>query len=176
MKFLLPLAVVLFVYWFFVAVLGASAYTTYGTKWTHPVTYDGNAQVGQALKLWSSVSGVKLGGISATPDIVVMHPSPWPFGATVAGAAVVSWNGTGITACVIYLPGGENDITVLHEVGHCLGIGHSDVFDAVMFPSCCHGVNTFHPDDIAAIQFLYGKNSPVVAPVYRYWFPMLIRS
>lgn len=45
----------------------------------------------------------------------------------------------------------------IHEVGHLLGLGHSQVAQAIMFPSISYGVQkrTLQPDDIAGIQALY---------------------
>ena len=47
----------------------------------------------------------------------------------------------------------------IHEVGHVLGIMHSENVNSVMHPfykegKCSDGL---HADDIAAIQMLYGK-------------------
>ena len=50
---------------------------------------------------------------------------------------------------------------ILHEIGHSLGLMHSDVHDAVMNPN--HAMSAkgtdikLHIDDITGIQELYGK-------------------
>ena len=50
---------------------------------------------------------------------------------------------------------------LVHEIGHSLGLGHSNVNEAIMEPF----YNGYNPnlklnhDDIAGVQFLYGKNS-----------------
>ena len=48
-----------------------------------------------------------------------------------------------------------------HEFGHALGIDHSDVEDAIMYPYYTGYVAgmQLHSDDIAAIQSLYGNVS-----------------
>ena len=46
-----------------------------------------------------------------------------------------------------------------HEFGHVVGMGHSTVADATMFPStvfCNKAIRTLAPDDVAGISKLYG--------------------
>jgi predicted Zn-dependent protease len=55
---------------------------------------------------------------------------------------------------------GEFDIDgiMVHEVGHVIGIGHSDVAGATMYPSvgaCNYNNRTLEPDDTAAKNDLY---------------------
>jgi hypothetical protein len=56
-------------------------------------------------------------------------------------------------------PGGiDLEYVALHEQGHCLGIGHSDDPTAIMYPYYDGSRDaTLAPDDIAAIQSIYGK-------------------
>ena len=46
----------------------------------------------------------------------------------------------------------------VHEFGHSLGLDHSDVPDAIMFPTYREYNATLHlhSDDIEGIQMLYG--------------------
>jgi predicted Zn-dependent protease len=50
----------------------------------------------------------------------------------------------------------------LHELGHNLGLEHSNVRSSIMFPYLLHGNNGLENDDIAGIQALYGR--PQIKP------------
>jgi hypothetical protein len=50
--------------------------------------------------------------------------------------------------------------TALHEIGHALGLSHSKVEDAVMWPYYEGISRPMHPDDKAAIHSLYGWKEP----------------
>jgi len=45
----------------------------------------------------------------------------------------------------------------LHENGHVIGLGHSDISDAVMFPSYLEVRRTLDPDDVCGIKKIYGE-------------------
>lgn len=51
------------------------------------------------------------------------------------------------------------ELIAMHEIGHALGLGHSDTADAVMWPFVgSQEINIgLHPDDIAGIQSLYAS-------------------
>ena len=50
------------------------------------------------------------------------------------------------------------ETVAVHEIGHLLGLGHSSVQDAIMFPSISHGVTKrLHEDDIQGINALYNR-------------------
>ena len=50
-------------------------------------------------------------------------------------------------------------VIAVHEFGHALGLYHSDVNDAIMYPYYEEGMAAnLHQDDIAGIQAIYGKH------------------
>jgi Matrixin len=84
----------------------------------------------------------------------------WSSGSRIIDADIVFWDGgfqffTGSTGCSngFYI----EDIAA-HEFGHFLGLGHSTVATATMYPtvsSCATGNRTLDPDDIAGVEALY---------------------
>jgi len=63
-----------------------------------------------------------------------------------------------------FAPGGQFDIQGVgcHEYGHALGLGHSNVSNATMWPSTSSGnpQRSIASDDIAGLQSIYGIKSP----------------
>lgn len=47
--------------------------------------------------------------------------------------------------------------TAVHEIGHALGLAHSNVQGAVMWPLARNGRPVLHQDDIDGINSLYGR-------------------
>jgi hypothetical protein len=85
----------------------------------------------------------------------------WWSGSTLVDADTVFWDGgfqfAGNSPCVT---GGEVYIqdVATHELGHALGLGHSTVGDATMYPSysgCSQELRTLAADDISGVEALY---------------------
>jgi len=62
--------------------------------------------------------------------------------------------------CVVVFAGTNLYTVAAHELGHSLGISHSKVVGALMYPYYAgYDPNLrLHEDDIAAIQVVYGIN------------------
>ena len=52
------------------------------------------------------------------------------------------------------------NFTAVHELGHALGLSHSKVEEAIMWPYFDGNIRLIHPDDTAAIHSLYGWKDP----------------
>jgi matrixin len=89
----------------------------------------------------------------------------WFSGARMVDADMVFWDGgfqffTGTSGCS---GGFYIEDVATHEFGHALGLGHSTVTSATMYPSistCSQESRSLDPDDIAAILELYPASIP----------------
>jgi len=84
----------------------------------------------------------------------------WFSGTRIIDADIVFWDAgfqfyTGSSGCS---GGFYIEDVAAHEFGHALGLGHSTVASATMYPSistCSQQTRTLDPDDIAAVRSLY---------------------
>ncbi len=145
------------------------------------------AAIERALDQWSSVanidfvhvtdSGLPLDDPAANPPAsgrirIGAYPidagigaeawAPWPFAGTYEGDVLFNANNT-----FYFSPGNEGDLIpifndfeslMLHELGHAIGLAHSDVCSVMSVDfECFKFINRqLDPDDIAGAQFLYG--------------------
>ena len=93
----------------------------------------------------------------------------WFSGTRMIDADIVFWDAgfqfvTGTSGCsgAFFI----EDIAT-HEFGHALGLGHSTVVSATMYPSistCSQQSRTLDPDDIAAVLSLYPSGAVPPTP------------
>jgi hypothetical protein len=93
----------------------------------------------------------------------------WMSNNSLVDSDTVFWDGsytffTGSSGCSagVYI----EDVAT-HELGHALGLGHSDQPDATMYPTigwCSQEWRTLAADDIAGIQSLYGSGGSTSVP------------
>lgn len=147
--------------------IDAEPYTIWTYKYDHlAITYD-DQRIGAAIREWARYTLIEDGGLVATEraDIKLVFPNPWPFGPGILGAAGPNKVGPGsiVVQCTVYETEAFAVLGVLiHEVGHCLGLAHSSVKGAAMYPYCCEDIG---PDDAAGIAAIYGTSSkPTPAP------------
>lgn len=76
------------------------------------------------------------------------------------GAPIVDGNFFSILSAV------DLESVAVHEIGHLLGLGHSSVEDAIMFPTLGAGTRRVElaNDDIQGVQELYGSNPNFTGP------------
>ena len=134
--------------------------------------------VREAMALWSSVATVSFAEVAtpAAADIVI----GWATGDHGDGSAFDGQNG--VLAHAFYPENGDihfddaelwtlsprtdgaqpiDLMTVAaHEIGHSIGLGHSDRADALMFPLYGGSHRFLSPDDIAGIRDLYPSRQP----------------
>lgn len=136
--------------------------------------------VTQAFGLWSAVTPLSFQEVSmsSNPDIVIRfvtgnHGDGSPFdglSGTLAHAFYPPPNGGAIagdthlddaeTWSVNLPPSGTDLVSVLaHEFGHALGLAHSTVNGALMYPYYSGPHRYLHSDDVGGIQELYGTGA-----------------
>lgn len=76
------------------------------------------------------------------------------------GAPIVDGNFFSILSAV------DLESVAVHEIGHLLGLGHSSVEDAIMYPTLGAGTRRveLRNDDILGVQELYGSNPNYTGP------------
>ena len=129
--------------------------------------------VREAIDAWERVCGVRFREVADDPDNDIRIG--WSADSDGSAGAASYWNYTGsfgrtVKVAVEFNPATTwNNTnfydTALHELGHAIGIAHSDVYEQVMSGNLPTGPTPYHdqpgrdvlqPDDIAAAQALWG--------------------
>ena len=149
-----------------------------GAEWTLP---DSIKQiVREAMAEWESVCGIRFveteGPYDYTADLRITHYDALEDPAAGRGGTTLEWrDGQWVMVGNVYInefymAGHDDDYwlyVVLHEIGHAIGISHSDVDGQIMSGNGVVGNTEYwrgtelQPDDIAAAQHLYGPPEPV---------------
>jgi hypothetical protein len=126
---------------------------------------DGNGAFGDNTDPASYIADIRFGGmyIDGASGNNTLGYAYYPYTSYAAAGDVILDSGNNFS--ILSAPGPGIDIftLVLHELGHSLGIGHTDIIDAVMYPNYSFATG-LSPDDIAAVQELYGPATVVPLP------------
>jgi hypothetical protein len=139
------------------------------------------AAIVEAFSLWSRITPLTFSEVSSNPDIRISfvagdHGDGFPFdgaGSVLAHAYYPPPNGGDIAGdahfdedeswtVAIPVPAGTFDLVSVaaHEFGHSLGLMHSSIQGALMYPFYNGAHRFLDQDDISGIQSIYGSLAP----------------
>jgi len=132
--------------------------------------------INKAFAAWSSVSPLTFTEVEENGDFKIRwgmgeHGDNYPFDGPSQTLAHCFFPKTGMDGQLCFddaefwttdlhgTPGQFSIIlTGIHEIGHGLGIRHSQFKNSIMYPYYNNAIDNLRPDDIAAIQSIYGQN------------------
>lgn len=155
---------------------GASMFTNLGQ------VADGGVNAGASQATGGHLGDIRVAAWELTASATLAHAwqpgteAIFGAGGTISGDLHFDVNRTWEDDPTDTAGGGDYDIyTVgLHELGHSLGLGHSDVVGSVMEPTYAGARRSLHADDIAGIQALYGVPEPVTVVLLAFGGVLLV--
>lgn len=136
-------------------------------------TYQVESALNFSINQWNSVNAFQLSSVSSASNNELIFDENFSYGSGILAVTEVSYGVSGIiNSAKILLNDRDFDFTanpaitskiylptvLTHELGHYMGLSHSEVLDATMFYSFFAGQETISADDIAGLRGKYKKS------------------
>ncbi len=132
------------------------------------LSVDGGVNGGASQASGGHLGDIRIGATLGFPSNVLAHAyqpgtqAMFGAGGTIAGDTHFNTAFTWVDEANDSASDNDYDLgtVALHEIGHALGLDHSNVVGSVMEPVYAGGRRTLSADDIAGIQYIYGEPVP----------------